>query len=189
MKYFIIFISFIFLKASFLILPYSGFITYSNSSKKTAGVYGGYVNYFKFPYKYEIDLEHLRINFRKNTYIKDYIQNDITFLLNRYYGYHYAFKAGIHNIFIKQKYNKDTYDRFFILGAMYYVYMKYYFGMDLYRSSYDKSLQIYQFTPYFGLNFGNFYSKIGSFFINTKFNFIKLNTDKVSGRSFYKNVD
>ena len=188
-----------------LIMPYVAGIDYSKESIKDYGyVIGAYYSKFVSPVKFELDVEHIFINYKsyssfiKNnklptTYTPTYNninnkQYDITAILNFYKGYNLAFKIGNHSLFIDQKNNNDNYDNVAIAGIEYYKYLKYNVGGDFYYSSYD-GFNVKQFSPYIGFNFGNYYSPQGSFYFKLQVNYIKLSDKDVTGKKSYVNYD
>ena len=160
------------------ISPYGSFIHYSDKTVKDKAYDGGvYLSCFKSPFKIEIDGEYLDLKYKNSSNINDYLEKDLTLIGNYFIGFNYKIKAGIRNMYINQKYNNDSYDKVLIAGILYYKYLKYNMGIDYYYSTYD-GFHVNQITPHFGINFGNYYSNIGSFYLNTSINFIKI-SDKV----------
>ena len=171
------------------IMPYTSYLTYNNSTKDNAYLAGIYMSDFKSPFKYELDVEGLKIKYNKN-YIPDYNERDFTFVLNYFRGYNYTYKLGIHNIFVNQDNNSDSYDRVLFANFLYYKYLKYNVGVDYYRGSYD-GFNTNQVTLKGGYNFGNYYSKVGSFYAEAKANLIKI-SDKnkaYTKKDSYTNYD
>ena len=155
-----------------LFMPYGSYVDYSKKISKEKAYDGGvYLSYFKWPFKVELGGEYLDIKYKSSSNINDYIEKDATFVFNNYIGKNYLIKAGIRDMFVKQ----DSYDnnKVWIAGILYYEYLKYNLGVDYYYSSYN-NFNVKQFTPHFGFNFGNYYSDIGSFYLDTKVNFIKI---------------
>jgi len=172
--------------ANFTVMPYGAYINYSkNSLKKHAYTGGFYTAYFKFPMKLELDAQSSAIEYRNN--IPDWDQQDVTLVGHYYIGRHWDVKLGIHNIFIEQNNNPDNYDKVFLGGISYYKYLKYNMGVDYYYSSYDH-FHVNQITPKFGINFGNYYSAAGSFYFETKVNYIKISGNSGAKKDNYTNV-
>ncbi len=172
------------------IMPYGAYMDYSSSANKDkgyiAGVYGSFTT---LPFKAEIDAEHTKIKYKNNTN-DDWKQNDLTIIGHYYQGYNLAYKAGIHNIWVKQG-SKSDYDKVFILGALYYKYLKYNVGIDAYYSDYEDNggFKVIQISPKIGVNFGNYHSKTGSFYGELKYNHIHINKDGITPKNNYSNVD
>ncbi|GAB6044998.1 hypothetical protein JCM11957_05960 [Caminibacter profundus] len=172
---------------AFNIMPYGAYLKYSKKSLKDNGYVAGiYASYFNSPYKIELDLEQSLIKYKSNANMSDWNQGDLTIIGNYYKGYNLAFKAGIHNILSKQGSNKE-YDKVFILGGMYYEYLKFNMAADFYLGDYS-GFNTYQFSPKIGFNFGNYYSESGSFYIEGKYNLIHITNNKTS-QSNYSNFD
>ncbi len=172
------------------IMPYTSYMTYNNSTKDKAYLAGMYMSDFKLPFKYEIDLEGLKLKYKNKYNIADYNERDLTFVLNYFRGYNYIYKFGIHNIFIDQSGSNDTYDKVLFTNFLYYKYLKYNVGASYYFGSYD-GFNTNQVTLKGGYNFGNYYSKIGSFYTELKANFIKI-SDKnkaYTNKDNYQNFD
>jgi len=189
------------------ITPYISFIDYSkDTSKDNANVYGLYLSNFKTPYKIEIDAEYMTLNYKNSP---TYKQTDLTIILNYFKNNNYIYRAGIHNIFASNpetitryipgnmmtpsttttttKYN-NTYDFVIFGGLTYYEYLKFNTKVDFYYSDYQH-LNVYQISPSYGFNFGNYYSNIGSFYLQGKINFIKLSNSDAAPKDNYVNVD
>ena len=118
----------------------------------------------------------------------DWNQYDLTFVAHYYQGYNWAYKAGIHNIFIDQKDNPDNYDKVLFGGVMYYVYLAYNAGVDFYYSMYD-GYHVNQYTLFGGVNFGNYYAPGGSHYVEVKLNFINISDKNVTGKKNYVNAE
>jgi len=189
------------------IVPYYVNVNYSkDTNKKNADIFGVYLSKYKNSYKFELDYEYLQLNYKDSP---EYIQNDLTFLLNYFFKQHYKISLGIHNIFssnpetitkykpstnpmlpsttITETVYKNSYDYVFAASFNYYEYLKYDYGSDFFYSVYDNT-DVYQITPFYGISFGNYYSKIGSFYAKAKVNLIKI-TKNVTPKSFYVNYD
>ena len=170
-----------------VVMPYGSYVNYSNKAAKDKAVIGGiYLSYFKSPFKLELDPEMTNIKYKDNT--PDWKQKDLTAVLHYYKGYNWDFKVGIHNIFIDQAGNSDNYDKVLFGGILYYKYLKYNMGVDYYYSSYD-GFNVNQITPKIGFNFGNYYSKYGSFYAEAKLNYIKISESNVANKDNYTDVD
>ncbi len=166
------------ISAPITVMPYGSFINYTKNTNKDKGYLGGiYSNYFKWPFKLEMDGEYLKITYKDTT--PDYYEKDLTFVGNYFIGNNYKIKAGIRNMFIHQKGSSDSYDKVLIAGILYYKYLKYNAGIDYYYSTYD-NFHINQITPHFGFNFGDYYSDAGSFYLNTSVNFIKISNKTIA---------
>ena len=173
------------------IMPYGAYMDYSSAAYKDKGYIAGiYGSFTKLPFKAEIDAEHTRIKYKDKFNIDDWKQNDLTFIGHYFQGYNFAYKAGIHNIWVKQGSESD-YDKVFILGALYYQYLKYNVGVDAYYSDYEDNggFNVFQISPKIGFNFGNYYSETGSFYGELKYNHIHINKDNITPKSNYSNVD
>ena len=174
-----------------VVLPYGSYIDYSKNTIKDKAYDGGiYFSYFQSPFKLEMAGEYLDLKYKKSSYVKDYIEKDFTFVGDYFIGYNYKLKAGIRNMFISQSGNSDNYDKVFILGVLYYQYLKYNFGVETFYSTYD-GFNVTQFTPHFGYNFGNYYSTIGSFYAEAKLNYINISDKQKadSNEDSYLNTD
>ena len=172
------------------IMPYGAYLDYSSNALKDNGyVLGVYGSLLKKQYKFELDAEHTLIKYKNNTGLDDWKQTDLTFIANYYKGYNYAYKVGIHNIWTKQGGNSE-YDKVFILGGLYYQYLKYNAGADFYYSDY-KDFNVYQFSPKVGINFGNYNSESGSFYAELKYNYIHIfdNVKAGTNKNKYSNFD
>ena len=167
--------------ANLTIMPYGSYIDYTKNSVKDEAFDGGvYASCFKWPFKVELDGEYLKINYRNSTFIPNYYEKDLTFVGHYFIGNHYQIKLGIRNMFIDQKYNSDDYDKVLIGGVSYYKYLKYNVGIDYYYSTYD-GFHVSQITPKAGVYFGNYYSYMGSFYLNGDVNFINVSDKKAAG--------
>ncbi|GAB6074783.1 hypothetical protein [Nautilia lithotrophica] len=189
------------------ITPYISYLNYDkNTNKDNASIIGIYLSSFKSPYKTEIDAEYMKLKYKDTP---DYKQTDLTLAFHYFKGNNYKYKVGIHNIFSSNpetitkyqpgnmwrpsttttttKYN-NSYDFVLFGGFMYYQYLKFNANMDFYYSNYE-NLNVYQISPSYGFNFGNYYSKIGSFYVEGKVNFIKLSKSDAAPRDNYVNFD
>ena len=166
-------------------MPYGAYLTYNNSTKDSGYVGGIYASDLESPYKLEFDAEYLDITYNNGS--PDYTESDITLIGHYYEGYNYDYKLGIHNIFVTQTGNK-AYNQVFIGGILYYKTLQYNYGADLYISSYD-NFSVYQITPKAGYNFGNYYSFLGSFYVEGKFNFINISNKGYAPHQDYRNLD
>lgn len=160
-------------KTSITAMPYSAYINYANSTKDDAYVVGLYSSFYNFPNKLEIGLENINIHY--NNGLKDLDQNDLTAVYTRYIAKNYYAKAGVHYINSDDKPTDEGIVG--IIGINYYKYLKYNLGLDLYYSKYKnyapKELKVLQIRPYAGINFGKYYSKMGSFYLEAEYNYIK----------------
>jgi len=175
--------------SSLTIMPYGSYLNYSNKALKDNAVIGGvYISYFKSPFKIEIDPETTHINYKGTT--PDWDQEDLTTVFHYYKGYNWDFKIGMHNLFINQNNTSDNYDRVLFGGILYYKYLKYNTGIDYYYSQYDH-FHVNQITAKAGVNFGNYYSPNGLFYLETKINYIKISDSNRAGsnKDNYTNVD
>ncbi len=163
------------------VMPYSAYIDYSNSNKDKAYVVGVYSSYYNFPNKFELGLENINIEYNNNLPRLD--QNDITAIYTRFVGEHLYFKGGLH--YIKSDDSATDNGIIAIAGVNYYQYLKYNVGLDFYYSKYKnyqpKKLKLYQVRPYVGVNFGKYYSKWGSFYLEGELNYIKPISSSVYG--------
>ena len=154
------------------VMPYAGAINYSGDTKKSGYVGGVYISAFKSPYKTELDLEHTKIKYNDGTPTLN--QTDATGIIHYYQGYNLAYKLGIHHIWDKDDALTDK-ANIFIAGITYYKTLKYNVGADIYYSDYSNlstSPKLWQITPKAGINFGNYYSKFGSFYAECKIDYI-----------------
>ena len=182
------------------VTPYAALISYDKQTdKKNAYIAGVYFSNFYKQYKIENDIEYLDLSYNTTS---DYKEYHWTFVVNYFKGYDYKYKLGIHNIFSrtpntytysvgtrtykKTEYN-NNYDFVLFGGIMFYKYLKYNYGVDFYYSNHS-STDVYQITPYYGFNFGDYYSNIGSFYFQTKFNYINL-SDNAAPKKNYFNFD
>jgi len=169
------------------IMPYGAYLDYSSNASKDKGyVIGVYGSYIVSPYKFEIDAEHTQIKYKNYTNLEDWKQNDLTLIGNYFQGNNLAYKVGIHNIWTKQG-NESEYDKVFILGGLYYEYLKYNIGTDIYYSDY-KNFNVYQISPKIGFNFGDYKSIDGSFYMEMKYNYIHI-SDNAANKGNYSNFD
>lgn len=175
----------LFLEANSL-STYAGYINYNDSLKQKGYYSGFYGSYFKSPYKLELDLSHMNINYKDKT--PDYKQIDLTLATTYYIGYNTALKLGIHNMIIDQKDNPNNYDNVVFAGVSYYKLYNYNLGLDIYRSDYD-GFNVVQISPKYGFNFGDFKSKIGSFYAQAQLNFINISKKGISSKQNYANLD
>jgi hypothetical protein len=169
-----------------VVMPYGSYIDYSGSSKDNAKLGGIYYSFYKWPVKIEMDGELLNISYKNN--IPDWKQRDFTFKGNYYYKTNWVFSAGIHNIWTKQYENEYHYNKVFFGGIDYYKYLKYNIGADYYYSDY-KGFNVYQITAKSGFNFGNYYSEIGSFYLEGKYNYIHISEKNIASDDTYNNFD
>ena len=164
--------------ASLTLMPYGSYINYTDSTKDNAKLAGIYGSYFKSKVKLEVDGEYLKINYKNS--IPAYYQKDLTIVGHYYIGSNYDIHGGIHNIFIDQTNNPNNYQKVLFGGILYYKYLKYNFGADYYYSDY-RGFDVKQITPKIGFNFGNYYSKIGSFYAEAKVNYIDISDKNKAG--------
>ncbi len=168
-------------KTSITLMPYSAYINYSGSAKKDAYVIGTYASFYNLENKLELALENINISY--NNGLKDLDQNDFTAIFTRSFAKNYALKGGFHYIDSDDKAtNKGLVG---ILGFNYYNYLKYNLGLDVYYSKYKdykpKELKLVQVKPYAGINFGDYNSKFGSFYLEANYNYIKPNSAATFG--------
>ncbi len=165
-------------KSVVTLMPYTSYIDYSSSVKNKANVVGIYSSYYNYPNKIELGLENINIEYKTGQ--PDLDQNDITLLYTRYFKKHFFLKGGVH--YIKSDDKPTDHGLIGILGFNYYQYLKYNAGIDLYYSRYKhyqpKELKVLQVRPYIGFNFGNYYSKLGSFYLEAEYNYIKPDNHK-----------
>jgi hypothetical protein len=168
-------------------MPYGSYIDYSSNTLKDKARLGGiYASYYKWPVKIEMDGKILKIDYKDD--IPDWNQRDFTLKGNYYYKTNWLFNAGIHNIWTKQYENEYHYDKVIFGGIDYYKYLKYNVGVDYYYSNY-KGFDVSQVTPKVGFNFGNYYSKIGSFYLEGKYNHIHISKENIAPDDTYNNFD
>jgi hypothetical protein len=168
------------------VLPYAGKIYYSGQTTKDNGYVGGiYLSAFQSPYKTELDIEHTRIKYKDNTHLN---QTDFTALIHYYQGYNLDYKIGIHHIISDDSLTDRA--NIYLAGILFYKTLKYNSGVDIYYSDYSNtstSPKVWQLTPKAGINFGNYYSKIGSFYAEAKVDYIHTleNKDENNLKSSY----
>ncbi len=159
------------------IMPYSGYIKYGGGTTKNHGLVAGlYSSVKKGANKVELGLEHTKIYYSGSATRSKLDQSDLTFIYTHYKGYNLLYKAGFHYIASDDAQTDDG--KIFMLGAQWYKYLKYNAGLDVYYSDYHKSkpsLHIWQLNPHAGYNFGNYYSSIGSFYLQADYNYIHIN--------------
>jgi len=165
---------------------YSGYLDYKDSVKKEGLLVGAYGSYLKYPFKLELDAEYLTIKY--NYGLPDYKQLDITTVGHYFIGKNWDVKLGLHNIIIDQDDNPNNYDNIVFGGVLYYQPYKFNTGLDFYYSNYD-DFKVYQISPKVGVNFGNYYSKIGSFYAEAQLNYIKPSKSGYTPKDHYTNVD
>ena len=163
---------------SYNVLPYAGYIDYSGTTTKDNGYVGGvYLSAFKSPWKTEVDAEHTKIYYKNS--IPTLKQSDFTLKINYYQGYNLAYNLGFH--YINSTDNLTDSGKVFMGGILYYQTLKYNAGIDIYYSDYSNlstSPKIYQISPKAGINFGDYNSKIGSFYAEVKVDYIKPSHNK-----------
>jgi hypothetical protein len=169
-----------------VVMPYGSYIDYSGSSKDDAKLGGVYYSYYKWPFKVEMDGELLNINYKNK--IPDWKQRDFTFKTNYFYQQNWAFNVGIHNVWTKQYSDDYKYNKVFFGGIDYYKYLKFNGGIDYYYSDYS-DFNVNQVSPKIGFNFGNYYSKIGSFYLEGKYNYIHISKNNIAPKTNYNNFD
>ncbi|WP_457560205.1 hypothetical protein [Caminibacter sp.] len=167
------------LAKSITLMPFGAYLNYGGNTQKDYGYAGGlYLSYYDVIPKYnsgmkwELNLEDDYIHYSGVT--KDYRSLVTTVIANWYYGYNWAFKAGVNHQKINNS-GSSEHSNVYIGGINYYKYLKYNVGLDYYKTLYNKpteTLNINQITPYFGFNFGNYYSKMGSFYAEMKLSYI-----------------
>jgi len=160
------------------VLPYVATINYSGDTTKNNGYVGGvYLSALESPYKVELDAEHTQIKYTNNTPTLN--QNDFTGIIHYYQGYNLDYKVGMHHISSDDKLTDKA--NIYLAGILYYQTLKYNAGVDLYYSDYSNlstSPKIWQISPKAGVNFGNYYSKIGSFYAQAKIDYIHPTSNK-----------
>jgi hypothetical protein len=173
--------------SSSVVMPYGSYIDYSSKSLKDKAKLGGvYYSYYKWPVKIEVDGEILKIDYKYG--IPDWKQRDLTLKGNYFYERNWVFNLGVHNLWVKQ-YNDDyDYSKVFFAGFNYYKYLRCNGGVDYYYSDYN-GFNVYQLTPKFGFNFGNYYSEMGSFYAEAKYNYIHISKKDIVPDDTYNNFD
>jgi len=160
-------------KTAISAMPYSAYINYTSQTKDKAYVVGLYSSFYSFPNKLEVGLENISIKYKNGA--PDLDQNDFTAVYTRYIAKNYFVKGGLH--YINSDDAPTNHGIVGILGVNYYKYLKYNLGLDVYYSKYKdykpKSLKVLQLRPYVGFNFGNYYGKFGSFYLEADYNYIK----------------
>ena len=172
--------------SSAVFMPYGSYIDYSKESAKDKAVDGGiYFSYYSWPFKLELGAEYLDIDYKSN--INDYIEKDVTLIGRHYIGNNFEFKLGIRGMFSSQG-SEDNYDEVLMVGLLFYKYLKYNVGLNYYHSMYD-GFYVNQFSPHFGINFGNYYSDIGSFYLSLGANFISISNENNANTKDDKYID
>ena len=168
--------------ASFSVMPYLSYIDYSKkASKDNAYLEGIYFSAFDSPYKFEIDAENLLIKYKGT--IPDWRQQDLTLVGHYYQGYNYDYKLGAHQTFVDDGYSTYT-ESTFILGFLYYKYLKHNVGLDYYYADYH-GIKVNEGVLKGGVNFGNYYSKIGSFYAEMALNYIAIDGGSVPKDNYF----
>ena len=164
--------------AFYNVLPYYGKLSYSGSTTKDSGtIFGIYFSDFKTPWKTELSITDTSIKYTNTT--SNLTQLDIAILLNYYKGYNDLYKFGFH--YINSSDSTTNKGKIFSFEKLYYQTLKYNYGVDIYYSYYSNnstSPTILQFSPKGGYSFGNYYSNIGSFYIEAIVDYIKPLTQK-----------
>ncbi len=168
------------------ILPYYGQIDYATdgSIKDKGSITGAYMSYGNLNYLVDLDVAYTKIKYKDPALFSDLKQTDITATMAWYYP-KYMFKLGLHNISTT---DTDLGDGTTLIttvgGYKYYGYDKLTYGLEGYWSRYgsgtdengiQKSINIYQATPYIG------YSKAIN--INTR-NSVDLKMDYIYASDF-----
>jgi hypothetical protein len=187
-----LFSSLLFANASYYTsLPYLGYIKYTGTTaKKDGNVKGVYFSIFKSPWKVEFDVEGTTITYKDST--ADLAQGDFSMFLTYYKGYNLAYNFGVHYI--------DSTDlltdggQVYKLGMLCYKSYEWNKGIDVYYSNYTNlstSPKLIQISPKIGFNFGDYYSSIGSFYVETKIDYIKvLENQAINNLSkVYRSID
>jgi hypothetical protein len=173
--------------SSFSVMPYETYIKYSNKSVKNKALLGGlYLSYYNYPIKIELDGEYLKIAYKEN--VPSWDQKDLTLKSSYLLGNHWIFNAGIHNIWSKQYEDKFKYNKVLFGGIDYYNYLVYNIGIDYYYTNY-KDFNVYQISPKIGINFGDYYSFLGSFYLEEKYNYIHISEENIAPKNHYNNFD
>ena len=173
------------------ILPYGGYINYSGTTTKDSGyVSGVYFSAFSSPWKTEMDMEHTQIDYTDNT--PSLKQNDFSMFLNYYEGYDLQYSFGIH--YIDSTDDLTDSGQVYKFGILCYKTYAWNRGVDIYYSNYSNlntSPKLLQISPKAGINFGDYYSIIGSFYAEIKMDYIKvLKNQRINDLdSVYKSVD
>jgi len=176
--------------ANITVIPYGSYINYSNKALKDNGTTGGaYISCFKFPFKLEIDAGFTNISYKSKYNIPDWNQKDLTAVAHFYQGANWDIKAGIHNIYVDQDNNPDSYDKVLFGGILYYEYGKYNIGADYYRSYYDNDFHVNQYTLKAGFTFGDKDDSEGLFYTELKMNFIHLSKKTYTNKDNYSNAE
>jgi len=174
------------------VMPYAEHINYSGDTSKNHGfVSGVYISAYKFPYKTEMDVEHTIIKYKYG--IPTLIQTDATALFHYYQWNNIDYKLGIHHIWVKKDSLTDK-ANIYIAGMLYYKTFKYNAGIDIYYSNYKNlstSPKLWQITPKAGINFGNYNSTFGSFYAETKVDYIRPTKNKKENnlKSSYTSIE
>jgi len=177
------FISVIF--ANNFFMPYIAYLDYTKSVKNYGLLGGVYYSSYQNKIKFEMDAEYLYLKYKKTN--DTYKQADIIPKLT-YYNSNYDFKIGIHLMYINDTNNISSSNEIYFVGAEYYQYLKYNAGIDYFYSDYE-DYDVHQFTPYFGFNFGDYYSQTGSFYFKTKMNYIHITKANIANKQNYFNFD
>ena len=157
------------------ILPYGGQVKFDSKSVKDKGNFGGfYAKFLANGYKSELGYERISISYDDKTR-KDLTQNDYTLIVTKYIGANYLVKAGMHYVDSSDITTDKT--KTYILGVSRYELYKNDYGINLYYSSYGESSPSYnvtQISPFYGINFGDYKSLLGSFYLKVTANYINL---------------
>jgi len=170
------------------VMPYGGYLHFSNSVKDkgyVVGVYGNY-NVEGKPMSIELDGEYTHIKYKYS--LPSYNQKDLTLIGHYYQGTNYAYKLGVHGLHVSQAGNDEKNDYIVIGGVKYYKYLQYNGGADIYYSKY-KHFKVYQLTPIVGYNFGDYNSANGSFYIEGRVDLIRISKSGYTPKQNYADLD
>ncbi len=170
-------------------MAYSVGLDYSNSAIKKDGYVYGIYGYMGIGYYHvlEVGLEHTFINYKGTS--DDLDQNDLTFVYTNYSFPNTKIRMGFHYIDSDDKLTDGGYT-IILSGGTYQPY-KWDANLDFYYTHYkdyelkdgSKGLDVYQFSPNIGFNWGNYYT-FGSFYFKTTATYIRHSDDVGFGKNF-----
>ena len=170
-------------KTTSTLSAYTGAIDYTDSNKDTGWFAGLYFQNASLENKLELNYERTEIDYLSavkiaNPTLEDVEQNDFTLAWTHYFASNYLFRVGGHYIDTNDELTDEGYVAF--AGMKYYQGYKFDMGLDFYYSDYSnfvftdgsKGLTLYQVEPSIGYAFGDYKSKLGSFYVKAYYTFI-----------------
>ena len=142
------------------LVPYTAKDSYTNSSNKSSKINGFYTK-FKEP-SYSIELDYETMNLESNSTTTK--QTDYTLAYSYFIKYNYKIKTLYHQLSNNAKTNSSV--KAYLLGAEFYKKSIFNLGINLSYSSYDETSltkEVYQASPYFKINFGDYKSTMGKY--------------------------